>query len=159
MHHFSLHAVVSGIDTAAGLNLLDRSSLRPSRKKHIWPDIKLHLKSPSNQLIRIVGTIKLVALLGYLHDCVTFRVVHHFVIRISPGSSYIDQFISELFLPERRILPVHLYPSDILASNSYDKAIYFMITAFVDRDYNYVHSTSNQEAKQTENWSIAVQTS
>lgn len=90
MHQSSLHAILPTVDTGVGPNLVDRSFLCPSWRKHIRSSVKLRLKLPSNQTIHIKGIIELIFVVGDLHADITIGVVYNFVVLILLGTSSID---------------------------------------------------------------------
>lgn len=82
---------------ALGPNLVHRSLLRPTWRKHIPPAVKLSLNSAPNLPINIEDTVRRVVLLGDLHAYISFGDVYSFVFQMLLVSLYINQLITGIF--------------------------------------------------------------
>lgn len=67
----------------------------------------IRYRSASNNHIIVCGKMLLFVRLGYLPVRVRFGIVENLALPVLIGTSYIDQFIKDIFPMKRMILPVH----------------------------------------------------
>lgn len=100
--------------TGAGLNLVSSELVPPKWPQRIKPMADPGLTAATWRMINFRGVILLYVRLGDLGIPVWFGVVTGLAVSVSLRTTLIATFATGIFRPERKVVPQHSKPVDIL---------------------------------------------